>query len=219
MRTTRSAGLCGLLVLAVASTAGAQQFTGGLRGAVRDANGVVPGVTVTLTNEGTAISRETTTNEQGQYTFSAVTPGTYSVKAEVPGFKTYQNQGIRIGTQTFITLDILLRMSSGLRWAEDYDDSHRSDVIAMLYGDGQDDMAAYVASRPPEHDPDTVWNYSSGDSLLVSRVVGDAIVAIGGRRVAKVAELRAALREHPADQTLLLTIQRAGRELELQLEP
>ena len=110
MRTTRSAGLCGLLVLAVASTAGAQQFTGGLRGAVRDANGVVPGVTVTLTNEGTAISRETTTNEQGQYTFSAVTPGTYSVKAEVPGFKTYQNQGIRIGTQTFITLDILLEV-------------------------------------------------------------------------------------------------------------
>jgi hypothetical protein len=102
--------MCGLLVFAVVSTSSAQQFTGGLRGAVRDANGVIPGVTVTLTNEGTAISRETTSNEQGQYTFSAVTPGTYSVKAELPGFKTYQNQGIRIGTQTFITMDILLEV-------------------------------------------------------------------------------------------------------------
>ena len=52
MRTTRSAWLCGLLVLAAVSTSSAQQFTGGLRGAVRDANGVIPGVTVTLTNEG-----------------------------------------------------------------------------------------------------------------------------------------------------------------------
>jgi trimeric autotransporter adhesin len=112
MRRTRSAWMCGLLVFAVVSTSSAQQFTGGLRGAVRDANGVIPGVTVTLTNEGTAISRETTSNEQGQYTFSAVTPGTYSVKAELPGFKTYQNQGIRIGTQTFITFDILLEVGT-----------------------------------------------------------------------------------------------------------
>jgi hypothetical protein len=36
-----------LAVLMAASTATAQTFTGGLRGAVQDANGVVPGVTVT----------------------------------------------------------------------------------------------------------------------------------------------------------------------------
>ena len=46
-----------LLVLAVAASAGAQQFTGGVRGAVRDANGVIPGVAVTLTNEATNVSR------------------------------------------------------------------------------------------------------------------------------------------------------------------
>ena len=41
----------------------AQQFTGGVRGAVRDANGVVPGVAVTLTNEATNIAREVVTSD------------------------------------------------------------------------------------------------------------------------------------------------------------
>ena len=49
---------CMLLVVAGAAAVNAQQFTGGVRGAVRDANGVIPGVTVTLTNEATNISRD-----------------------------------------------------------------------------------------------------------------------------------------------------------------
>lgn len=112
MRTSLvlAAAAAALLMVSIPGSLFAQQFTGGLRGAVRDANGVIPGVTVTLTNEGTAISREAVTNEQGQYNFSAVTPGTYSVKAGLQGFKTYENKGIRIGTQMFITLDILLEV-------------------------------------------------------------------------------------------------------------
>jgi hypothetical protein len=77
MHRLQTLGICGLLILAGATAAAAQQFTGGLRGAVRDANGVIPGVTVAITNEGTAITRETSTNAEGQYNFSAVTPGTY----------------------------------------------------------------------------------------------------------------------------------------------
>ena len=112
MNRLHTLGICALLVFGGATAAAPQQFTGGLRGAVRDANGVIPGVTVTLTNEGTAIARETSTNAEGQYNFSAVTPGSYSVKAMLQGFKTYENKGIRIGTQTFITLDILLEVGS-----------------------------------------------------------------------------------------------------------
>ena len=65
-----------ILILAGAASAGAQQFTGGVRGAVRDANGVIPGVAVTLTNEATNISRDVVTNDVGQYNFPAVPPGT-----------------------------------------------------------------------------------------------------------------------------------------------
>jgi hypothetical protein len=41
---------CGLIVLTTASDLRGQSFQGGLQGAVRDANGVIPGVSVTLTS-------------------------------------------------------------------------------------------------------------------------------------------------------------------------
>src|SRR5215471_8618708 len=97
MRRVASTVLCGLLVLAGAGTASAQQFTGGLRGAVRDANGVIPGVTVTMTNEATNVSRSTVTNDVGQYSFPAVPPGTYTVKSELAGYRTFEHKGLTIG--------------------------------------------------------------------------------------------------------------------------
>jgi hypothetical protein len=99
-----------LVVLVAASAASAQTFTGGLRGAVRDSNGVIPGVVVTLVNEGTQVEREAATNEAGEYNFAAVQPATYTIRAVLPGFKTYENKGVRIATQQFITLDILLEV-------------------------------------------------------------------------------------------------------------
>ncbi len=78
-----------------------------------------------------------------------------------------------------ITLDVLLRMSSGLAWREDYVDSQKSDVIEMLFGSGKDDVAAYAANAALEHAPDTVWCYSSGTSNLVSSIAGRAL---GGGR-------------------------------------
>ena len=74
-----------------------------------------------------------------------------------------------------ITLDQLLQMRDGLRWAEDYLDAGVSDVIEMLFGAGQDDVAAYAQARPLAHEPGTVFNYSSGTSNIVSAVVARAV--------------------------------------------
>ena len=87
-----------------------QGFQGGLRGSVKDSGGVVPGVDVTLTNESTSITRSTTTNERGEYVFAAVDPGTYKIKAVLQGYKTYEQGGLRIGTQQFLTLDVTLEV-------------------------------------------------------------------------------------------------------------
>ena len=101
-----------LLLPITAVTASAQSFQGGLRGAVKDANGVIPGATVTLINEGTNVSRTTVSNEVGEYVFAAVAPGTYTVRAVLAGFKTFERKGITIGTQQFITLDLVMEIGS-----------------------------------------------------------------------------------------------------------
>src|SRR5262249_27795272 len=82
-----------LFLFGPATEAAAQSFYGGLRGAVRDADGVVPGVELTLTNEETRVSRTTLSNAAGDYTFPAVVPGTYSLHAVRGGYKTFQHAG------------------------------------------------------------------------------------------------------------------------------
>jgi hypothetical protein len=101
-----------LLVLLAPATARSQTFTGGIRGVISDANGVLPGVTVTLTNEATNVSRETVTNEVGQYNFPAVPPGAYAIKTELTGYKSVARTGLRLATQQFITVDIGLELGS-----------------------------------------------------------------------------------------------------------
>lgn len=73
-----------------------------------------------------------------------------------------------------ITVDDLLRMSSGLEWTEDYVDP-RGDVLSILGGDGAADRAGYAASKPLAHDPDTVWYYSTGTANIVAREVAERV--------------------------------------------
>jgi CubicO group peptidase (beta-lactamase class C family) len=70
-----------------------------------------------------------------------------------------------------ITLDDLLEMRDGLAFSEDYADAGVSDVIEMLFGAGEADMAHFAADRPLAHPPGTVFNYSSGTSNIVSGIV------------------------------------------------
>ena len=78
-----------------------------------------------------------------------------------------------------ITLDHLLRMSSGLDWIEEYLPDRRSDVRAMLFGEGQDDVAAYAARSPLAHPPGSFFYYSSGTTNLVARALSRAVGAFG----------------------------------------
>jgi CubicO group peptidase (beta-lactamase class C family) len=70
-----------------------------------------------------------------------------------------------------ITLDQLLRMSSGLKFEEVYLPLY--DATYMLYGSS--DFAAYAAAKPLETEPDTKWYYSSGTANIVARIVRQAI--------------------------------------------
>lgn len=74
-----------------------------------------------------------------------------------------------------ITMQQLLNMSSGLHFVEDYVDAGVSHVIEMLFGEGVDDHAAYAAALPLEHQPGTVWNYASGTTNIIARIIGDIV--------------------------------------------
>src|SRR5262245_55921077 len=72
----------GLILVLACSVGLAQKSTGDILGTVTDASGsVVPGVKITLTNEETQDKRDTTTDSLGDYRYSFVAIGTYSLKA------------------------------------------------------------------------------------------------------------------------------------------
>ena len=73
-----------------------------------------------------------------------------------------------------ITLDQLLRMSSGLAWVEEYVRSQPSDVIAMLFEAGKDDVAGFAAGSPLAHPPGSHFYSSSGTTNIVSRIAAHA---------------------------------------------
>lgn len=68
-----------------------------------------------------------------------------------------------------ITTDQLMRMSSGLKFIEEYEENITSDCNVMLFNSY--DMAHFAASMPLAHEPDTVWSYSSGTTNILARIV------------------------------------------------
>ena len=104
--------LIALTVLLSARLAGAQTFTAGVRGTVRDAGGVLPGVTVQLVNDANHAIRATVSNEMGEFSLSAVPPGTYTIRAGLAGFTNYEQSDLRLAAQQFIALDIVLQIGS-----------------------------------------------------------------------------------------------------------
>lgn len=78
-----------------------------------------------------------------------------------------------------ITVLDLLEMRPGLRFVEDYVDGETSHCISMLFGEGGSDHAAYAAALPLDHEPGTCWNYSSGTTNIICRILGEIV---GGGR-------------------------------------
>lgn len=66
-----------------------------------------------------------------------------------------------------ITIKNILQQSTGLDFVEDY--NSYSEVTNMLFNKG--DMAAYTAGLPLKYEPGTVFNYSSGNSNILSRII------------------------------------------------
>ena len=102
-----------LALLAASTTAAAQQATAEFRGSVVDEQGLaLPGVTIVATNEDTGIFREAVSNADGSFFMPALTPGTYEVTAELPGFRGYVRQGVPLGVGQSRTVEIPLQLGA-----------------------------------------------------------------------------------------------------------
>src|SRR5215831_16275642 len=98
MRTWRaSIGVLLALLLSVSAFGQSQAANGSIEGTVSDTSqGVLPGVTVTITNIETGNERSVTTNENGLYRALLLPLGRYRVVAELQGFKKADRSGITL---------------------------------------------------------------------------------------------------------------------------
>jgi hypothetical protein len=96
----------------ICSTFTSAQGTGGrILGRVSDPSGaVLSGVKVTLTNEATSVSNETTTNGNGDYGFPQVPVGTYRMDFDLTGFKKNLQRGVNVDLNQVVTVNSLLQI-------------------------------------------------------------------------------------------------------------
>ena len=131
---TATIGCFGFLL--APSPAQAQAVTGTLLGNVTDSSGAgVPGATVTALETQTNTSRTAVTNESGNYIFSSLQNGTYTVDVELQGFKKVVRPNVKLDVNTTVRVDLKLEVgqlnetltvSAETPLAPDRPDGHRA---------------------------------------------------------------------------------------------
>lgn len=117
MRARSSSLLAGGIALALwvlaVPEASAQIDTGSIVGTVTDTSGaVLPGVTVTATQDATGFTTTATTNSRGQYVFSTLRIGTYTVDAELQDFKRGVRRDVQLSIQQRLEIGFALELGA-----------------------------------------------------------------------------------------------------------
>jgi Carboxypeptidase regulatory-like domain len=98
-----------VVIWCVSPAALAQQGTAQISGKVTDEQGaVLPGVAIVVTNEATGVFRELISSGEGTYVAAQLVPGTYSVVARLPGFRTGERRGLILQVGTTLTINLSL---------------------------------------------------------------------------------------------------------------
>ena len=111
-RVGRVAALALVTLLVTSVAVFAQATTSTVRGTVEDSSGgVLPGATVTITNVNTRAVATSVTDGRGGYQ-AVVFPGTYDLKVELEGFKTYEQKGVTISPSDVRGIDVKLEVGA-----------------------------------------------------------------------------------------------------------
>jgi hypothetical protein len=99
--------------LSVPTLLSAQGTSGRILGRVADPSGaILASVKVTLVNEGTSVSRDSKTNESGDYDFVEVPVGTYRLEFDLAGFKKNVRRGVNLDINQVITLNMTMQVGA-----------------------------------------------------------------------------------------------------------
>jgi len=172
--------LCSTLVLA--------QSTGGrILGRVADPTGaVLAGVKVTLTNEATGVSAETTTNDSGDYVFPQVAVGSYRMEFDLTGFKKNLQRGVNVDLNQVLTINSVLQIGQTKETVEVTSEAPLVDTTSTQLGAVMD---AHQVSNLPLNSRDTyqllqlqpgVQGVGGSDLFYGSNTAG-AVSVNGGR--------------------------------------
>src|SRR5262245_43450678 len=110
MEATMGSDLLGFLSAAML---GAQLLYGGLVGTITDSQGaMVPGAKVVIVNTDTNLTRETTTDSQGGFTFVNVLAGPYDVKVTLDGFRDSVRTGVPVSVGQISRANLVLEVGT-----------------------------------------------------------------------------------------------------------
>ena len=99
------------LVFVFSLSAAAQSTGGRILGRVADPSGaVLSGVKIMIVNEATGVTRETVTNENGDYVFPEVAVGTYRAEFDQKGFKKNIRRAVQLDINQVITLNMTMQI-------------------------------------------------------------------------------------------------------------
>ena len=100
-----------LLFAFVGTDLAAQTATGTITGTVSDKSGaLVPGATIRVRNEATNAHQQAVSSDDGLYRVPVLPPGTYEVRAEMPGFKALVNSGVLLSVGENRTVNLALEV-------------------------------------------------------------------------------------------------------------
>jgi Carboxypeptidase regulatory-like domain/TonB dependent receptor len=191
MPSSKSSRMSSWLVLSlclICSTLMFGQSTGGrILGRVSDSSGaVLANVKVTLTNEATGVSADTTTSGNGDYGFPQVSVGTYRIEFDLAGFKKNVQKGVNVDLNQVVTLNSALQIGQTKEVVEVTSEAPLVDTTSTQLGSIMD---AHQVSNLPLNSRDTyqllqlqpgVQGVGGSDLFYGSNTAG-AVSVNGGR--------------------------------------
>jgi hypothetical protein len=101
------------LVFFLSTIGFSQSSNGTIGGTVADSSGaVIPGVTITATNNATGVVTTVLSNDSGVYNLVSLLPGTYKLTAMLPGFQTQTFNDVQLGNAGQLRLNFAIQVAA-----------------------------------------------------------------------------------------------------------